>query len=376
MAKLYYEKDADLGPLKGKTVAVVGYGIQGRAQALNLHDSGIEVVVAARRNGESWAAAKKDGLDVETIPEAVASAGGVVMLVPDEVQAEGDAKGGGRGRRGDLRPRLGSPRAPRGPPRRDGEREADRPRDREGSWLDEGRRHRDDVHGGVRDGPIRRAGGPVRRRVRAHQDVLRGPREGGLPAGARVLRGPPRAQDDRRPDPGGRDREHVGERLEHRGVRGPYARPEGDRRPRAEEHGGAAQGHQERRLREGLGRGVPARDADPGEGTEGSAGLDAGEGRSRRAQDVLVNPGGAMQAARLECVQCGATYGGQEDRLSCDECGDGIRVVVDMQTLSYDNLRARWRERPFRLWRYRELLPVTGEEVALDEGGTGLRAAN
>ena len=93
MAKLYYEKDADLGPLKGKTVAVVGYGIQGRAQALNLHDSGIEVVVAARRNGESWAAAKKDGLDVETIPEAVASAGVVMMLVPDEVQPEVYAKG-------------------------------------------------------------------------------------------------------------------------------------------------------------------------------------------------------------------------------------------------------------------------------------------
>jgi len=92
MAKLYYEKDADLGPLKGKTVAVVGYGIQGRAQALNLHDSGIEVVVAARRNGESWAAAKKDGLDVETIPEAVASAGVVMMLVPDEVQPEVYAK--------------------------------------------------------------------------------------------------------------------------------------------------------------------------------------------------------------------------------------------------------------------------------------------
>jgi len=83
-----------------------------------------------------------------------------------------------------------------------------------------------------------------------------------------------------------------------------------------------------------------------------------------------------MQAARLECVQCGATYGGQEDRLSCEECGDGIRVVVDMQTLSYDNLRARWRERPFRLWRYRELLPVTGEEVTLDEGGTGLLRVN
>ncbi len=48
MAKLYYEKDADLRPLEGRKVAVLGYGIQGRAQALNLHDSGVEVVVGAR----------------------------------------------------------------------------------------------------------------------------------------------------------------------------------------------------------------------------------------------------------------------------------------------------------------------------------------
>src|SRR3972149_5994808 len=53
MAKLYYEKDADLGPLKGKTVAVVGYGIQGRAQALNLHDRGGGVVGARRGGGEA-----------------------------------------------------------------------------------------------------------------------------------------------------------------------------------------------------------------------------------------------------------------------------------------------------------------------------------
>ncbi|MEK6987040.1 MAG: ketol-acid reductoisomerase [Candidatus Thermoplasmatota archaeon] len=88
MTKLYYEKDADLGTLKGRTVAVVGYGIQGRAQALNLHDSGVDVVVGLRPKGESWNAAQKDGLEVAKVSEAVASADVAMMLVPDEVQPE------------------------------------------------------------------------------------------------------------------------------------------------------------------------------------------------------------------------------------------------------------------------------------------------
>ncbi len=88
MTKLYYEKDADLAALKGRTVAVVGYGIQGRAQALNLHDSGVDVVVGARPDGDSWNAAKKDRLEVAKVSEAVARADVAMMLVPDEVQPE------------------------------------------------------------------------------------------------------------------------------------------------------------------------------------------------------------------------------------------------------------------------------------------------
>ncbi len=88
MATLYYEKDADFGALKGRTVAVVGYGIQGRAQALNLHDSGADVVVGVRPKGDSWTAAKKDGLEVASMADAVASAEVVMMLIPDEVQPE------------------------------------------------------------------------------------------------------------------------------------------------------------------------------------------------------------------------------------------------------------------------------------------------
>ncbi len=88
MAKLYYEKDASLEPLKGRRIAVLGYGIQGRAQALNLHDSGVEVVVGARAKGESWNAAMKDDLEVAPVPDAVESADVTMMLIPDEVQPE------------------------------------------------------------------------------------------------------------------------------------------------------------------------------------------------------------------------------------------------------------------------------------------------
>src|SRR3972149_3936199 len=94
MAKLYYEKEADLGALGGRAVAVVGYGIQGGAQALNLHDSGVDVTVGARPKGESWNAASKDGLETAPVGDAVASADVVMMLIPDEVQPEGNAKDG------------------------------------------------------------------------------------------------------------------------------------------------------------------------------------------------------------------------------------------------------------------------------------------
>ncbi|MBC8520398.1 MAG: NAD(P)-binding domain-containing protein, partial [Methanomicrobia archaeon] len=67
MAKLYYDGDADLSVLSGKTIAVIGYGNQGSAQAQNLHDSGIDVVVGLREGGKSWSKAKSEGLSVSTI---------------------------------------------------------------------------------------------------------------------------------------------------------------------------------------------------------------------------------------------------------------------------------------------------------------------
>src|SRR5512139_945213 len=82
--KVYYEKDADLSLIKGKKVTIVGYGSQGHAHAQNLNDSGIKVTVALRKGGASWDKAKKAGLKVAEIAEAVKGADVVMMLMPDE----------------------------------------------------------------------------------------------------------------------------------------------------------------------------------------------------------------------------------------------------------------------------------------------------
>ena len=86
MAKIYYNKDANLNVLKGKKVAVIGYGIQGRAQSLNLRDSGVEVVVAQKFKDDYYRRAKADKMKIMDIPDAVKSADIVMMLIPDEVQ--------------------------------------------------------------------------------------------------------------------------------------------------------------------------------------------------------------------------------------------------------------------------------------------------
>lgn len=86
MARIYYNKDADLKVLKGKRVAVIGYGIQGRAQSLNLRDSGVDVVLGLNLKDETWKRAKTDKMKIASIPEAVKTADVVMMLIPDEVQ--------------------------------------------------------------------------------------------------------------------------------------------------------------------------------------------------------------------------------------------------------------------------------------------------
>jgi ketol-acid reductoisomerase len=84
--RLYSQKDVDRRALKGARIAILGYGSQGRAHALNLKDSGLEVVVGVRKAGASWKKARRDGLEVAEPAAAAASADLVAMLVPDLAQ--------------------------------------------------------------------------------------------------------------------------------------------------------------------------------------------------------------------------------------------------------------------------------------------------
>ena len=86
MAKIYHDADADLGVLKGKKVAVIGFGSQGKAQSMCLKDSGLDVVVGLRKGGKSWDDAKKNGMKVDEVPKAVKGADVVMVLIPDEIQ--------------------------------------------------------------------------------------------------------------------------------------------------------------------------------------------------------------------------------------------------------------------------------------------------
>ena len=88
MAKMYYDNDADLKTLEGKTVAVIGYGSQGHGHALNLKDSGVDVIVGLYEDSKSWEIAEKAGLTVKTVSEAAKAADVIMMLVPDHVQAK------------------------------------------------------------------------------------------------------------------------------------------------------------------------------------------------------------------------------------------------------------------------------------------------
>jgi len=86
--RIFYDKDADLSLVKGRRVAIVGYGSQGHAHALNLKDSGVRVTVALRRDGLSWQKAVKAGLDVKEVGDAVRDADIVMILLPDENHAQ------------------------------------------------------------------------------------------------------------------------------------------------------------------------------------------------------------------------------------------------------------------------------------------------
>ena len=88
MAKVYYDKDADLNLLKGKIIAIIGYGNQGRGQALNLKDSGYEVVVGLHEGSKSRARAEADGVRVASVADATKAADIIMILAPDNLHQE------------------------------------------------------------------------------------------------------------------------------------------------------------------------------------------------------------------------------------------------------------------------------------------------
>jgi ketol-acid reductoisomerase len=88
MATVYYDKDADPRALRGKTIAVIGYGSQGHAHAQNLRDSGYDVVVGLQAGSKSWAKAEQDGFNVRETGDAARNAEVVALLVPDQHHRE------------------------------------------------------------------------------------------------------------------------------------------------------------------------------------------------------------------------------------------------------------------------------------------------
>ena len=87
MATLFYEKDADLSRLNGRKVAVIGYGSQGHAHALNMKDSGVDVIVGLYPDSPSWSKAEAAGLTVRSVDEAAAEADVIMVVIPDTIQA-------------------------------------------------------------------------------------------------------------------------------------------------------------------------------------------------------------------------------------------------------------------------------------------------
>ena len=88
MANIYYQNDCNLSLLDGKTVAIIGYGSQGHAHALNLKESGVDVVIGLYEGSKSWKKAEEAGLKVATAADAAAAADVIMILTPDEKQAD------------------------------------------------------------------------------------------------------------------------------------------------------------------------------------------------------------------------------------------------------------------------------------------------
>src|SRR6266436_6621973 len=97
-AKIFYDQDADLGLLKSKKIAIIGYGSQGHAHALNLKDSGQDVVIGLYKGSKGWTAAEKAGFKVMTVGDAAAAAAIIMILLPDQTLRSEERRVGKEGR--------------------------------------------------------------------------------------------------------------------------------------------------------------------------------------------------------------------------------------------------------------------------------------
>ena len=88
MAKIFYQEDCNLSLLEGKTIAIIGYGSQGHAHALNLKESGCHVIIGLYAGSKSWAKAEAQGFEVYTADEAAKKADIIMILINDELQAD------------------------------------------------------------------------------------------------------------------------------------------------------------------------------------------------------------------------------------------------------------------------------------------------
>ncbi len=247
-AKIYYDQDADLGLLKTKKVAIIGYGSQGHAHALNLRDSGQDVVVGLYKGSKSAVRAEKDGLRVASVADATAMAEVVMILLPDQTQRsvfEAEIRQGlSKGKMvmfahgfnihfnqvvppPDVDVTMIAPKAP-GHIMRDlfvqgpgvpalvavHQDVSGKARDMalaygKGVGCTRAGRHRDHLQGRDRDRPVRRADHALRRHLAPDQGGVRDARGGRLPAGGRVLRVHARDEADRGPLLPGRPRLHA-----------------------------------------------------------------------------------------------------------------------------------------------------------------------
>ena len=267
-----YDKDADLSLVKGKKVTIIGYGSQGHAHAQNLQDSGVKVTVGLRKGGASWDKAKKAGVKVAALAEAIKGADIVMLLLPDEHHAaiykdfiEPNIKKGAslafahgfNIHYGLIQPRedLDDGRAEgarahgaldlRGRRRADADRGASQSVEKSarcraflcrGHRRRQGRHHRDQFQGRDRDRPLRRADRAVRRLRGAGEGGLRHAGGRGLCARDGLLRVPSRTEIDRGPHVRGRHRHHELLDLEQRRVRRVHVGAEDHRRGHAQAH--------------------------------------------------------------------------------------------------------------------------------------------